>query len=60
MRIIKAADYQDMSRKGSKSYLCPGYYEAGLRIRLATGSTPIGAYQQLVECARTGIWTSQP
>ena len=41
-------------QKGSKSYLCPGYYEAGLRIRLATGSTPIGAYQQLVEWCENG------
>ena len=36
MKIIRTKDYQDMSRKAAKSYLCPGYYEAGLRIRLAT------------------------
>lgn len=49
MRIIKAADYQDMSRKAANLISAQVIMKPDCVLGLATGSTPIGAYQQLVE-----------
>ncbi len=60
MRIIKAADYQDMSRKAANLISAQVIMKPDSVLGLATGSTPIGAYQSWWNGARTGIWTSQP
>ena len=47
MRIIKAADYQDMSRKAANLISAQVIMKPDSVLGLATGSTPIGAYQKL-------------
>lgn len=54
MRIIKAADYQDMSRKAANLISAQVIMKPDSVLGLATGSTPIGAYQQLVEWCKNG------
>ena len=54
MRIIKAADYQDMSRKAANLISAQVIMKPDSVLGLATGSTPIGAYQQLVEWFKNG------
>ena len=43
MRIIKAADYQDMSRKAAHLISAQVIMKPDSVLGLATGSTPIGA-----------------
>ena len=54
MRIIKAADYQDMSRKAANLISAQVIMKPDSVLGLATGSTPIGAYQKLVEWCKNG------
>ena len=54
MRIIKAADSQDMSRKAANLISAQVIMKPDCVLGLATGSTPIGAYQQLVEWCKNG------
>lgn len=54
MRIYREADYQAMSRRGAdilaaQILLCPGSV-----LGLATGSTPVGMYQELVKENQAG------
>ena len=49
MRIIKAKDYQDMSRKAANIISAQIILKPDCVLGLATGSSPIGAYQHLVE-----------
>lgn len=49
MKIIKAKDYQDMSRKAANIISAQIILKPDCVLGLATGSSPIGAYQQLVE-----------
>ena len=53
MRIIRAKDYKDMSRKANiisaQVILKPDSV-----LGLATGSSPIGTYEQLVQVVRKG------
>lgn len=49
MRIIKAKDYQDMSRKAANIISAQIILKPDCVLGLATGSSPIGTYQQLVE-----------
>lgn len=49
MTIYKAKDYQDMSRKAAGIISAQIIMKPNCVLGLATGSTPIGAYKQLVE-----------
>ena len=47
MKIIRAKDYQDMSRKAANIISAQVILKPDCVLGLATGSTPIGAYKQL-------------
>ena len=47
MKIIKAKDYEDMSRKAANIISAQVILKPDCVLGLATGSTPIGAYKQL-------------
>ena len=49
MRIIKAKDYKEMSRKAANVISAQIIMKPGCVLGLATGSSPIGTYQQLIE-----------
>ena len=49
MKIIKANDYQDMSRKAANIISAQVILKPDCVLGLATGSTPIGMYEKLVE-----------
>ena len=52
--IYKAKDYQDMSRKASNIISAQIIMKPNCVLGLATGSTPIGTYRQLVEWYKKG------
>ena len=54
MRIYKAKDYADMSRKAANIVSAQVIMKPNCVLGLATGSTPIGLYKQLVEWFRKG------
>lgn len=54
MRIYKAKDYKDMSRKAANILSAQVIMKPNSVLGLATGSTPIGLYEQLVEWYRKG------
>ncbi len=54
MKIIKAKDYNDMSRKAANVISAQVIMKPGCVLGLATGSTPIGTYAQLVEWYQKG------
>ena len=49
MKIIKAKDYNDMSRKAANIIAAQVIMKPDCVLGLATGSTPIGTYARLVE-----------
>lgn len=49
MRIIRAKDYKDMSRKAANIISAQVIFKPNCVLGLATGSTPIGTYEQLAE-----------
>ena len=49
MQIYRAKDYEDMSRKAANIIASQGVLKPDGVLGLATGSTPIGAYKNLVE-----------
>ncbi|MFZ2539831.1 MAG: glucosamine-6-phosphate deaminase [Oscillospiraceae bacterium] len=49
MKIIKAKDYNDMSKKAAGIFFSQITLKADSVIGLATGSTPIGTYKKLIE-----------
>ncbi len=49
MKIIKARDYEDMSRKAANIISAQIIMKPDCVLGLATGSSPIGAYKKLVE-----------
>ena len=49
MRIYQAKDYADMSRKAANIVSAQVIMKPNCVLGLATGSTPIGLYKQLVE-----------
>ena len=57
MRIYKAKDYADMSRKAANIVSAQVIMKPNCVLGLATGSTPIGLYKQLVEWFRRETWT---
>ena len=58
MRIVRAEDYKDMSRKAANIISAQVIMKPNCVLGLATGSTPIGTYEQLVEWYKKGIWIS--
>lgn len=54
MRIIKAKDYQEMSRMAANIISAQVIMKPDCVLGLATGSTPIGTYQQLIEWYQKG------
>lgn len=54
MRIYKAKDYADMSRKAANIVSAQVIMKPNCVLGLATGSTPIGLYKQLVEWYNKG------
>lgn len=54
MRIYQASDYQGMSRRAANIISAHVILKPGCVLGLATGSTPIGAYKQLVEWYNKG------
>jgi len=54
MNIIKAKDYADMSRKAANVISAQITMKPDCVLGLATGSTPIGTYQQLIDWYNKG------
>ena len=54
MRIIKAKDYDDLSRKAANIISAQVLLKPDCVLGLATGSTPIGTYKQLIEWYENG------
>ena len=54
MKIYKAKDYKDMSRKAANIISAQVIMKPNCVLGLATGSTPIGTYYQLVEWYNKG------
>lgn len=54
MRIIKAKDYNDLSRKAANIISAQVLLKPDCVLGLATGSTPIGTYKQLIEWYNQG------
>ncbi len=54
MKIYKAKDYKDMSRKAANIISAQVIMKPNCVLGLATGSTPIGTYDQLVEWYKKG------
>lgn len=54
MRIIKTKDYEDMSKKAANLIAAQIILKPDSVLGLATGSTPIGTYKNLVESYRNG------
>lgn len=54
MRIYKAVDYQEMSRKAANVIAAQVITKPDCVLGLATGSSPVGTYQQLIEWHKRG------
>jgi glucosamine-6-phosphate deaminase len=54
MKIVKASDYKDMSRKAANILSAQVIMKPNAVLGLATGSTPLGIYQQLIEWYHKG------
>lgn len=55
MRIYKTANYEEMSRRAAQIMAAQVMSKPGCVLGLATGSTPIGLYQNLIEWYKAGI-----
>jgi glucosamine-6-phosphate deaminase len=54
MRIIRAKNYEDMSRKAANIISAQIILEPNCVLGLATGSSPLGVYKQLIEWYKKG------
>ncbi|SFR65627.1 glucosamine-6-phosphate deaminase [Anaeromicropila populeti] len=54
MQVYKAKDYRDMSRKAANLISAQVILKPDCVLGLATGSTPIGTYQQMIEWYQKG------
>jgi glucosamine-6-phosphate deaminase len=54
MKIIRAKDYADMSRKAANVISAQVIMKPNCVLGLATGGTPVGTYQQLIEWYNKG------
>ena len=59
MVIYKAKNYQDLSRKAANIISAQIIMKPDCVLGLATGSSPVGTYKQLIEWYNKGIWTFQ-
>ena len=57
MVIYKAKNYQDLSRKAANIISAQIIMKPDCVLGLATGSSPVGTYKQLIEWYNKGIWT---
>ena len=55
MVIYKAKDYQDMSRKAANIISAQIIMKPNCVLGLATGSSPVGTYKQLIEWYNTSF-----
>ena len=54
MKIYRAKDYEDMSRKAANIISAEVILEPDCVLGLATGSTPIGTYKNLIQSYENG------
>ena len=54
MKILEAKDYNDMSRKAANIISAQVIMKPDCVLGLATGSTPVGTYEQLIEWYKNG------
>ena len=54
MKIYETKDYQEMSRQAANILSAQVILKPDCVLGLATGSTPVGAYEQLVEWYNKG------
>jgi glucosamine-6-phosphate deaminase len=54
MKLYRAKDYQDMSRKAANIISAQVIMKPNCILGLATGSTPVGIYKQLIEWYKKG------
>lgn len=54
IKFVRATDYNDMSRKAANMLSAQVIMKPDCVLGLATGSSPIGAYQQLIKWYRAG------
>lgn len=54
MRIVRATDYQNMSRKAANIISAQVIIKPDCVLGLATGSTPVGTYKQLIDWYKKG------
>ena len=54
MRIIRTRDYQELSRAAARLIAAQVVLKPGCVLGLATGSSPVGAYQQLIAWYKKG------
>ena len=54
MKIIRATDYKDMSRKAANIISAQVIMKPNCVLGLATGSTPVGIYEQLIDWYNKG------
>ena len=54
MRVIVCKNYDEMSKEGAKLFASQMILKPNSVLGLATGSTPIGLYQNLIEMNRAG------
>ena len=54
MRLIRAKDYADVSRKAANIIAAQIHLKPDCVLGLATGSSPVGAYKQLIEWYNKG------
>jgi glucosamine-6-phosphate deaminase len=57
--IISCVDYADMSRKAARIIAAQVQLKPHSVLGLATGSTPIGTYKELIRFHRDEDWTFQ-
>ena len=61
MRLIRAKDYADVSRKAANIIAAQVHLKPDCVLGLATGSSPVGTYKELIAKYESGellIWTS--
>ena len=54
MRLIRAKDYQDVSRKAANIIAAQIYLKPDCVLGLATGSSPVGTYKELIAKFESG------
>ena len=61
MRVLKTADYNEMSRKAANIIAAQVIMKPNCVLGLATGSSPIGTYKELIRMYENGdLDFSQP